>query len=79
MMIHIGYAAACLPLGFVFGFAISFIADKAMMEKWRKDSVFMLFCMTALAGACREVLADSWYNRVMRKYAEKLERRRDHA
>ena len=35
MMIHIGYAAACLPLGFVFGFAVSVLCDKAMLSHWK--------------------------------------------
>lgn len=73
MQFSIVWVAFAIVTGFVFGFAISFLADKALMSKWRKDAVFAQFCVTMLEGACRDVLSDAFYKRVMKAYRSKVE------
>lgn len=73
MQFGIWWIAVAIVIGFVFGFAVAFLADKAMMARWRKDVMFAQFCVTALVGSCRDVLSDSWYKKVMRTYKAKVE------
>lgn len=79
MQFGITWVALALVVGYALGFAIAFAADRAMMKKWRGDSLFAQMCVETLTKSCRNVLADSWFNKVMRAYKAELERRCAHA
>ena len=72
MMIHIGYAAACLPLGFVFGFAVSVLCDKAMLSHWRNKCSEYANAHASLWLAARDVLSDAFYKKLTRRYRERM-------
>lgn len=75
MMIHIGYAAACLPLGFVFGWGICLALEWAYVRHCRKNAKASETCLWCFAAAARDVLADSWYKKVVKAYKAKVEER----
>lgn len=74
MQFSIVWVSAAIVAGFLFGSAIMFLLDKALMKKWRNEAVLAQFCVTVLTKSCRDVLSDSWYKKVMRAYKENVER-----
>lgn len=75
MMIHIGYVAIALPVGFAFGWGICLALELAYVMHCRKEQKSAETCLECFAAAAREVLADSWYKKVVRSYRTKVEAR----
>lgn len=59
-------------LGFLFGGAIIYLCDKAMIRHWRNEGRKSMGCLLALAEACQEVLSDAYQKKVDRAYRKIL-------
>lgn len=68
MQISVVYAAAMLVIGYLFGAAIQWLCDRALLKSRKRNELLAHQCTAWMVQACREVLADSWFHKVMKQY-----------
>lgn len=71
--IHVWIPIVCAVVGFVLGAVIASGCDFAVVRHYRRNAKAMEWGLDALFASCRAVLADSWYNKVVREYKRRMD------